>query len=207
MTVSNSETTGVQLPLGVAPKAHDEARGGLKNTGRRWPLVIVGLLLLNVAITAALITLSSRDPGLMVERDYDQRALEWDNFARQRLASESLGWTADVTIDTAGVQPRLIVRLADSQGQPVIPERAEAIAFPQSHASQSQVLRLIPVEGDPAACSSVINLTHPGLWEVRLTANRDGKAFMSTSSIKSKNSVSITPGRSQALPRTPAEHD
>jgi len=207
MAVSNSETAAARSPLAVPNKGRDEARDGVKNNALRWPLIILSLLLLNVAITAALITLSSRDPGLMVERDYDQRALRWDDFARQRRASEMLGWTADVTIDTAGSNPRLIVRLADSNGLPMIVESAEAIAFPQSHASQSQVLRLPPVKGEPAACGAAITLTHPGLWEVRLKANRDGKTFMSTSSIRSDNGVVVAPKEVRSLPRTSTEHE
>ncbi len=46
-------------------------------SGRRWPIMIVSLLLLNVAVCATTVTLSLRNPA-EIEPDYYSRGLEWD---------------------------------------------------------------------------------------------------------------------------------
>ena len=46
-------------------------------SGRKWPFIIIGLLLLNVTVCAVTVTLSLRNPAA-VEPDYYQRGLDWD---------------------------------------------------------------------------------------------------------------------------------
>lgn len=46
-------------------------------TGRHWPLIVVGLLLLNVAVVTTTVTLAVRNPAEVVP-DYYNRALNWD---------------------------------------------------------------------------------------------------------------------------------
>lgn len=46
-------------------------------TGRKWPFIIVGLLLLNVTVCAVTVTLSLRNPAQVTPGYYD-KALNWD---------------------------------------------------------------------------------------------------------------------------------
>lgn len=46
-------------------------------SGKKWPVIIVSLLLLNVAVCATTVTLSLRNPAA-VEPDYYSRGLHWD---------------------------------------------------------------------------------------------------------------------------------
>jgi hypothetical protein len=61
------------------------------HTGRKWPFMIVGLLLLNVAVCATTVTLSLRNPAA-VEPDYYARGMNWDeNRATTQTPSETDG--------------------------------------------------------------------------------------------------------------------
>ncbi len=59
-------------PTPSAPAADTPLPGG-----RRWPFIIVGLLLLNVTVCAVTVTLSLRHPA-SVEPDYYDKAMNWD---------------------------------------------------------------------------------------------------------------------------------
>ena len=65
-------------------------------SGRKWPVMIVGLLLLNVAVCATTVTLSLRNPAA-VEPDYYARGMSWDE---NRAVSDS----TPATQDTESVQ-------------------------------------------------------------------------------------------------------
>lgn len=46
-------------------------------SGRKWPLLVVGLLSLNVCVCALTVAAATRSPAV-VEPDYYKKALDWD---------------------------------------------------------------------------------------------------------------------------------
>ncbi len=151
--------------------------------GRNWPVIILGLLLLNLLGTAALIGLALRDPGLMVEDDYDQRALQWDRYAASLRASDALGWTATATVEpvtaATGSATRITISLLDRDGAPVDADRVEVLAFPQARGGKKLSLPLSTTD-IPGTFTDTVPVTDGGLWEVRLIARRDNKRFLAT---------------------------
>ena len=59
------------------PANTDASPAASAPSGAKWPVIIVGLLLLNVAVCAVTVTLSLRNPA-DVEPDYYDKAMNWD---------------------------------------------------------------------------------------------------------------------------------
>lgn len=163
--------------LAASLNAHPPSRG------RNWPVIILGLLLLNLLGTAALVGLALRDPGLMVEDDYDQRALQWDRYAASLRASDALGWTATAAVEpliaASGSATRITISLVDRDHSPVEADRVEVLAFPQARGGKKITLNLSTTDV-PGTFTGTVPVTDGGMWEVRLIARRDNKRFLAT---------------------------
>lgn len=57
-----------------AAPAHPQTR---EPSGRKWPIIIISLLLLNVTVCAVTVTLSLRNPAQVTPGYYD-KSLNWD---------------------------------------------------------------------------------------------------------------------------------
>jgi hypothetical protein len=57
-------------------------------SGAKWPVIIIGLLLLNVTVCAVTVTLSLRNPAA-VEPDYYNKAMNWDEHRAASTATAS----------------------------------------------------------------------------------------------------------------------
>lgn len=180
--VSSPSSRAIAVAAPSAARAQSlDARPAFR--GRNWPVIILGLLLLNLLGTAALIGLALRDPGLMVEDDYDQRALQWDRYAASLRASDALGWTATATVEpvtaATGSATRITISLLDRDGAPVDADRVEVLAFPQARGGKKLSLPLSTTD-IPGTFTDTVPVTDGGLWEVRLIARRDNKRFLAT---------------------------
>lgn len=80
------------------PDPSAKTPSGKTPSGAKWPVMIVGLLLLNVGVCAATVTLSLRNPAA-VEPDYYTRGMNWDE-TRKDTATDS-GTNADMTADAS----------------------------------------------------------------------------------------------------------
>ena len=70
-------------PAPTAPQSTPEPTA---RRGGHWPVLIVSLLLLNVAVCAVTVTLSLRNPAA-IEDDYYARGLNWDDQRTSETAS------------------------------------------------------------------------------------------------------------------------
>ncbi len=143
-----------------------------------WALFPVGLLALLLTIQVFMVSVATNDPAFAVEEDYYRRAVEWDRHAAQLATNRQLAW--DVAWAVAARSERigqLEVRLENPNGRPIADASVELVAFPNARSSQRQTLKAR--ELTPGHYATPFELTHPGLWEFRLTAQAGGQKFTS----------------------------
>jgi len=161
--------------LGTVTVSANESR--LAHGGRFWSWVpvciLVGLLGTQLVVLANVL----EDPASAVERDYYQKALDWDAHQSRQRQSLALGWRAlaHSEIDPRSGHARLRVRLLDASGHPVTGARIGAVGFP--NARSNQIRQLVLAEALPGQYEAELGSVRPGLWEFRLTAVRGAERF------------------------------
>jgi hypothetical protein len=171
----------IRTPMGTAIKN--------AGAGRRWPLIIVGLISMNMCIVATTVVCANMDKSFAVEPDYYKKAVEWDRTARERDRGQALGWDVSVSLaepksgETAPLQPVLRVVLNSTAAPGSAPlDGAQVLveAFPQARSSQRVNLIAQGVGGGVYEIGAPIN--RAGVWEVRLRIKRgpDAISFVRT---------------------------
>jgi nitrogen fixation protein FixH len=171
-------SAGVHVAPDGAEVAAREARPRRRRAGL-WPWV-PGLILVSL-LGGQLIVLSSAldDPTFSTERDYYRKAVDWDaRMARQR-ESQALGWSSSARlVRSSNGTARLQVRLTDARGHAIQGAALRATAFHNARAAQP--LELTLREAEQGSYEAELGHARPGLWEVRLSAQRDRAAYEST---------------------------
>lgn len=112
------------------------------------------------------------DPGFAVERDYYQKAVDWDRDQLERAQSDQLGWRASVLERIQDSRPELLVRLETSEGAPVAGAQVQAEAFANARSADRRQLAFVEVA--PGSYAAQLERARPGLWEIRVRAERQG---------------------------------
>lgn len=149
--------------------------------GWNWPAMIVGLLGLQIVLCMIAVYLAVSDPTMAIEPDYYKKAVHWDDAAAERLQSDALGWTHELTLDPgADVLGRRAVslKLAGQDGRPLTGAIVELEAFSRARASHRLTLTL--VEQAPGNYTGLMPVRHDGLWEFVLTAARGREVYTQT---------------------------
>ena len=129
--------------------------------GRAWPVIIVGLLTLNVGVcVVTVVSALSGDTG--AEPDYYEKALAWDAYKAEFAEAEQLGWS----IKTSAHHGMIDVSIRDRAGRPVEAVAVTGVIFHQAHADRRRGLEFDRV-GDGRFMVQT-DLARPGLWELRL---------------------------------------
>lgn len=163
----------------------------LKNagSGRRWPLIIIGLISLNMCIVAVTVICANSDKSFAIEPDYYKKALDWDRTATARDRGAALGWNVAVTLAEPrkdSSKPVMRVSLqgpASADGQSTAPldgAQIQVEAFAQARSGQRVAIDPVGVGGGIYEADAPI--TRAGLWEVRLKIKRgpDSLSFVRT---------------------------
>jgi nitrogen fixation protein FixH len=148
---------------------------------RRWPWAIVGLLVLHAGAMIGVIVFAGRDPSFAVEPNSYQQALAWDATMAERRASESLGWKHSIALSprlAADGRRDLECRLTDRDGAPVSDAKVELVVIP--HAAARERARILLRETEPGLYFARVAIARPGLWELRLRAQREQATFVAT---------------------------
>jgi nitrogen fixation protein FixH len=133
---------------------------------RRWALIVVGVLTAQSLLIVTLVTIATRDPSFAVEPAYYEKAVRWDDEARERAHTRELGWTADAAF-VPGAGATLLVVLRDRTGTPLEDATAQAEYFHQARAGERLRATLKSV-GD-GRYESPAGILRAGVYEVRLT--------------------------------------
>lgn len=155
------------------------------SSGRFWPVAIVALLALNVAIVAFTVIAAKSDPGFAVEPDFYRRGLAWDESARQRDLNRALGWSLTISVapsQATGAPASLVAAFSDGAGAPIRAAQLVVEAFHEGEPAKSQRLTLTP-EGD-GSFTSPLTLHRSGLWRFRAAASAVGATFTSETQLE-----------------------
>lgn len=148
---------------------------------RVWVGVVIGMLGFCITMQVILLVYATGDPSFAVERDYERKAAQWNDVARQRTDNERLGWSADAELvapSHAGEPAELKVVLKDRGGHPI---RDAAISFEACAIARAN--RIETGAATPTAVGDYVaslREPRPGLWEVRLVAQRGNERFTAT---------------------------
>jgi nitrogen fixation protein FixH len=141
--------------------------------------MVFGLLGLNVAVVGVTLYLAHSDASFAVEPDYYQKAVEWDESARARAASDRLGWTGSLEVSPGSAAPPFVtVRLIDRAGAPVADAHVQAAAFASARAAERRLLTLPQTQ--PGIYAAAMPDARPGQWEFRISATRGSERFQTS---------------------------
>ena len=142
-----------------------------------WAYVPAGLLLAMLSGLLTMARIAEDDPGFAVERDYYQKASDWDGALAQQAQNEKLGWQAELTVsELPGGRLSLSVKLRDRAGAPIPDAHVSVEAFHNARAANRVALELSP---GPTGYAAVIPPQRAGLWEFRLSARAGSDRFTS----------------------------
>ncbi|MBK6942264.1 MAG: FixH family protein [Planctomycetes bacterium] len=148
---------------------------------RVWVGVVVGMLGFCITMQVILLVYATGDPSFTVERDYETKAAHWDDVLRQRADNDRLGWSADAELVAPtfrGEPAELKVVLKDRAGQSIGDAAITFEACAIARASHIATGEATPTSS--GAYVAPLLEPRPGLWEVRLTAERMGQRFTAT---------------------------
>lgn len=144
-----------------------------------WALVPVALLLAMLIGWGIMVGLALDDPGFAVERDYYQKALNWDRRQAQVEQNQKLGWQLDLRAEDSGPDLTwLTASLRDATGAALRGALVRAEAFPVARSAHVTALKFEAAR--PGEYQATLSNPRPGLWEVRMSARDAGRTFTQT---------------------------
>ena len=147
----------------------------------RWPLIIVGLLSVHVIVSLFFVYVATSNPSFAVEEDYYQKALKWDEKRAQDSINQSLGWLCEASLESAttpGGPATVSVDLHDDEGSVIDDAMVTVECF--ALARSGRVLRETLTSIGNGEYEADIDARRPGLWEIRIRAERAEQLFTFT---------------------------
>jgi nitrogen fixation protein FixH len=144
----------------------------------RWPLFIISLLVLQVAVGVFFVWKATSDPSFAVEEDYYNKAVNWEAAQAQAQHNQELGWVIAETFlppKILGADPTLEVRLTDVEGKPITGALLQVEAFHNVRAGH--ILRATLDERGPGVYAAQLPMFRSGLWELRYTVDHAETRF------------------------------
>lgn len=160
---------------------------GSRGSGWIWPVLICGLIGLNMSIVGVTVYCAVSDRSFAIEPDYYQKATGWDASRAEQARADKLGWEAECTLRAAAGEeklPRLVVTLSEPGGGAramVKDASVEVEAFAQSRSGDRQRARLLV--GEDGRYAGPLAVDRAGLWEIRVTARRGETVWRKTMSL------------------------
>lgn len=145
-----------------------------------WPVVIIGLLGLNMVVVAITVIAATSDPSVAVEPDYYQKALAWDSDRDERRDPSEDGIDLSIQL-LPNPDPlskgQVVVALAKA-GLPIERAQIEAVLFHFARSGERQAATL--VEQGPGVYAAPAALRREGNWEIRLRMLTEGRGYQFT---------------------------
>lgn len=142
----------------------------------QWPIGVVVVLGMTVALNVYMIVRANDDPSVALESDYYQKAVRFDADQALRRRSDRLGWRLSLGASRAVVgETTVTAALVDSAGAPVRGAlvRLTARAVARSNTTFSATAREV---GDRYLAT--LPMARRGLWDVGVEAVRGGERFI-----------------------------
>ncbi len=164
--------------------------------GAYWPWLLTLALLFTVSANVVMLFAANSDRnGSVVEPDYYRKAVAWDSTMARRAASDRLGWRAVATVERsvagAASEGEVVVRITDAAGAAVQGAKVTATLIHNLDAGRPTLLRFRESPGRGYAART--RIAHPGRWEVRIEAERDGAQFLATEIVDAREGPALGP--------------
>ena len=147
----------------------------------RWPLFIVGLLVMQVGLGLFFFFKATSDPSFAVEEDYYQKAVNWEEKQAQDQKNSELGWTLDQSVGTINddhTSRTVTAELHQADGQAITGAIIRIETFHNVRAGE--ILRSNLEETAPGLYEIQLPMLRPGLWEMRFTVENGSETFTHT---------------------------
>lgn len=152
--------------------SHPLTNDAERRAGWRWPLIVVGFLLFNVATQGVLLAFALNDPGFRLEPDYYQRAVSWDQERAEEARASALGWRLDLEVTPTPAGAQAVARLSEG-GRPLTGLSVRLVAFHPAHKELAIQAVLSPGQ-EPGLYGADLPLRRAGRWVVRVEATGPG---------------------------------
>ncbi len=161
--------------------------------GMGWPIGIAIILGATVAGNLAMMRVANDDPSMAIEPDYYKKAVAFDSSMARERRSNALRWRAITTLDpvVAGAPTQVHVQLLDSMQLVITDATVHVVALYNARANETQSLTLQLDTG--GRYSGPLTIAHPGQWEIRVEAVRNGARYMNSSRVEAIG-ARATPG-------------
>jgi nitrogen fixation protein FixH len=117
---------------------------------------------MNMLIVAITVYAAWSDKSVSIEKKYYEKALAWDETARQRDMNAALGWKVEFTASAAR---QIEITLRDSADQPIRAAKISAEVFHDARSSERSLLTFV---GDGSGTYRVLCPDGPdGSWHLR----------------------------------------
>lgn len=139
-----------------------------------WPWAIFVLLGANMVVVAITVYASQRSRS-PVESDYYQKALHWDDSARQQSVNKALGWKLVPAMKKTAVGADMAINLLDGDAQPIRTCKVSIEAFPFTDPAH-KLDASIDVS-DAESLNTTLAIDRPGLWRLSFVVDAGGARF------------------------------
>lgn len=151
----------------------------------RWPLFLVGLLVLCVVTQGVLVVAAVSDPRQHVEADYYAKGLAWDAQRAAQRASARLGWTLELELQRVDAGARILqLTVRDATGQPLTGASARCRA--RHRAALDRELSAELTETAPGVYQGAFAMTREGHWELDLELVRGEDRYVASEVLDSR---------------------
>lgn len=143
-----------------------------------WMSLIIAVFALQGSVWIAAIIYTARDPSDAVIHRYDQRALQWNEFAAAQRASRQLAWSCQIEIpaELDPLRRRTVnVVLRDRQDIPISGAKVQIDAFHRARAGQRFSAVLTEVEA--GHYRALLPLTRAGMYCIEIDVRRGNDRF------------------------------
>ncbi len=140
------------------------------------PVLLLGM---SVCFQMTACVMASRGNGAEIERDYYDRALNWDDYQKTVAASRKLGWRVEIQTDRMqqrGGELGVTFVLLTKDGEPV--EGATGLIRAFQNGRVDEMLELDPVAVGPGLYRATFHPRRTGLWVWRLRFERGDEVFV-----------------------------
>jgi nitrogen fixation protein FixH len=148
-------------------------------SAHRWPLGVVGILLMTFSANAVLLFQATRPDAAAPIEDYYARSLRWDETLALRESSRALGWTAAWDLpagpEYAPSMPRPVdLSLTDREGLPLRGIRGTLTALRPSDPSLTEQAQLTELPHAPGVYRCLLRFPVDGVWEIQADLSAKG---------------------------------
>lgn len=144
--------------------------------GQGWPLAMGAILGITVAANFAAFYVADHDPSFVIEKDYYQKAVHYDDEMAQEAHNQQLGWQLMSTVaPIVHTGAAVTVRLTDARGIPLTGVQLRVAALFNARAADVLDATLLPRPDSEYV--GRLPMRHAGEWELRFEAVRGTERF------------------------------